>query len=803
MLRPRWRKVLADLVGNAVRTTLVVASIAVGLFAIGIIATIYAVARVDMTAGYSMIHPANFLYSTTSFDDQLVDRIKRVPGVADVQGVRAFSVRVRNKDNEWVPINITAVEANQALRINQLSLRSGTLYPKEKEIILDEYKLNSELKQKLDEKIEIKLPSGKIRWVKLAGVVNDQSIGASGGAGGFFLAPPQGYISTDTLEWFEQPYAWNQLWITSRTGHEDIDYLRGLGVTLTKEVEENGQEIFNTTIRKSTEHPNSVYTEAVAAVMFVLGALVVFLSGFLITNTLQALIAQQINQVGIMKIVGARRHQIIRLYIALIFVFSVIAFVISVPLSYFASIALLRFLSSQMNFSLLPHGLIPSAVLLQAGLALIVPQFAALFPIFHGTRVTVQEAISGIVNNPLSRPGVLERNLHRVRRLSRPMIISIRNIFRRKGRLALTLTTLALGGSIFCATFIVRLSLQEYIARASRYFLADVNLTLDRPYRIEVIEQILHENPHVSQVEGWAVARGEILMSDDTVADSVSIMAPPATTKLVDPILLKGRWIISGDENAITLSERFVELFPDLEPGGRIRLKINGEESDWTVVGFFQLAGKSAGYMAYMDYDELASILKTRKSAFVYRVVADKPSLTLAEQKEFALSIESLLQGKGYKVVESSAGMSLSESSTDGLNVLTIFLMIMALLTALVGSIGLMGTMSMNVLERTREIGIMRAIGATDSIIFKLVVVEGVLIGLQSWLLSGIISIPVSKVMANQVNMAIFNSTAGYTYTSNGLWIWLGLVLILSILASVLPARLASRLTIREVLAYE
>jgi putative ABC transport system permease protein len=131
------------------------------------------------------------------------------------------------------------------------------------------------------------------------------------------------------------------------------------------------------------------------------------------------------------------------------------------------------------------------------------------------------------------------------------------------------------------------------------------------------------------------------------------------------------------------------------------------------------------------------------------------------------------------------------------------FLLIMALLTATVGSMGLAGTMSMNVLERTREIGIMRAIGATDWEIIRMVIVEGTLIGLLSFGLGMILAVPFTYLLATIVSNAIFATPIAVVFTPSGYVIWLGLVILLSTLASVLPARNAARLTIREVLAYE
>jgi putative ABC transport system permease protein len=127
----------------------------------------------------------------------------------------------------------------------------------------------------------------------------------------------------------------------------------------------------------------------------------------------------------------------------------------------------------------------------------------------------------------------------------------------------------------------------------------------------------------------------------------------------------------------------------------------------------------------------------------------------------------------------------------------------MALLTALVGSIGLTGTMGMNVLERTREIGVMRSIGAVDRVIMRTVIAEGVVIGSLSWVLSTLLSFPFTYLLSYIISIAIFHTPIGVHYTYLGFLIWLLVVLSLSAVASILPARNAARLTIREVLAYE
>jgi len=111
--------------------------------------------------------------------------------------------------------------------------------------------------------------------------------------------------------------------------------------------------------------------------------------------------------------------------------------------------------------------------------------------------------------------------------------------------------------------------------------------------------------------------------------------------------------------------------------------------------------------------------------------------------------------------------------------------------------------MGMNVLERTREIGIMRAIGADDRAVMRTIIAEGFVIGTLSFILAIGVSIPFTYGLSYIVSLAIFETPIDVVFTYLGYAIWFGLVLVLSVIASIVPARNAARLTIREVLAYE
>lgn len=818
MMRPRWQKVLSDLAGNLTRSLLVVASIAVGLFAIGIITTLYVIINQDMRTSYAATNAANLYVQAAPFNEDMLAHIRRVPGVREAEGVRAVSLRVQNAQGDWQAVDLRAYPDVARMAINRPYLVEGTWPARRDEIALDAHRL-PQIGARVGDMVRIELSSGKARDFRLTGIVQDLTIGAfAGGGGGFFLASAQGYLSRDALEPLDQAYSdlYNGLYVTVDGDRGDLDAVQAVANRVTHELESSDIAVDNSRTASAFDHPNSSLVDAIVGVLVFLGLLTVFLSGFLVTNTLQALLAQQINQIGIMKSVGGSRMQISTVYMALIFVFGLLALAIAVPGAYIVSYRLHAFLAGTLNFVVQSERLLPEIVALQGALALLMPQLAAWVPIWQGTHISVHEALSGIRQSQgerrrgsRARPaaGTPAANGRRraagTRWISRPLLLALRNTFRRKGRVALTLLTLSLGGAVFIATFNVKVSLDEYIAKLAGYFGADANLTLARPYRADNIAEILYGVPGVRYVETWAVARSELLLAGGSAGERVQLLAPPADSPLVQPMVIDGRWIRPDDGNMIILGELFRLRFPELHVGDTLRMRVNGKDTDWVVAGFFQLAGKNGGFIAYANFDYLAELTGQTHRDFVFRVIGPHDHMTPAEQEVFVRAIAARLDERGIQVADLTTGAFLSSISSEGFEVLTAFLLFLSVLTALVGSIGLAGTMSMNVMERTHEIGVLRAVGASDLTLFKMVLVEGLAIGALSYVIGAGLSFPISKILADAITRSVFGAPSSFGFTITGFVIWLVVVFILSFLASVVPARGATRLTIREVLAYE
>jgi putative ABC transport system permease protein len=789
------------------RTVLVVASIAVGVFAIGVIVGTYVILSEDLNRSYAATNPANIALMTMPFETKVVDAVHRMDSVKDAEGYREVMVRLQMGQETWETLRLVAYPDYDARKIFRLLSPQGATVPDDYEVIL-EHKTLKGLGVSLGDELSVELPDGTRRQLTVVGSGVDQS-----DIYDTIMGEYRGYISLDTLAWLRQPTSMDHLYVTVAANPEDQvrpndkAYIQQVATEVTDRLEKSGLSVYSTELSRRDEHPLDSIIRAVLMVLIILGVLIVFLSGALIANTMSALLNQHLRQIGVMKLIGARRLQVVGMYILLIMSFGVIALLLAVPLGSWGAYALSRFAADVVNFVLQDFHVIPQAVIFQIIIGLLVPPAAGLFPVLKGSRITVQKAISTTgLGEYQKKKGWIDRQLERLRMLSRPLLISIRNTFRRKGRLMLTLFTLTLGGAIFIAVFNAQVALDEKMEQVTKYFGADVQLDFERSYRIEEITRHALNIAGVERVEVWVSTGAELIHADGSPPDTVGIIAPPANSDLVDPTLLQGpggmsgRWLLPGDENAIAVNEAFWDDFPELKPGDSLRLKIAGREEDWTVVGIFQYTGFD-DLVAYANYDYVTKVLKETKRATSYHIVTTGHSLEF--QQQVSAELDTHFRDLGFKIKNVEAGKAFNTSVTELLGIVTVVLLVMALLTALVGSIGLTGTMSMNVMERTREIGVMRAIGAHNQIVAKLVIVEGLIIGLLSYGIGAVLSFPISALLSNVISIAIFNTPAPFAFTAQGFLIWLGVVVLLSVFSSLMPARNASKLTIREVLAYE
>lgn len=793
---PRWLKVFLDIWENRSRTILVVASIAVGVFAVGMIVAAYVILQTDMEDGYRSSNPANIDIVTTPFDDDFVRTVEKIPGVRQAEGRHRASLRISQDDGAtWQSLTVIAFDDFEASEIFLREPVSGKTVPDNKEILL-EARILDDYDLALGEELLIQLPNGTLREVPVAGFGRDQSI--PGGPDAAAVA----YITLDTLEWLGQEPVLNQILVTVDGAGDDLAYIDSISATVEDRIEANRGQIRSSKTNTSTEHPSGETALAILGVMGAMGVLMLILGGSLIANTLTALLNQQMRQIGVMKLVGARNFQVIGMYLVLIIILGLISLILSIPLAGYAGYGFARFFGGLLSISIGEMRFIPIAIIVQVIIAIIVPLLSGIVPILNGARLTVEEAITDNDGGGSSKAGWFDMLGESWESVQRPVLVSLRNTFRNMRRLSLTLFTLTVAGGIFIAVFNVQASLFSFIGNVGNLFIADVTVTLDQPYREAELTGLIETIPGVTETEGWLVAVGDVTKADESEV-IFTIQAPPIGTNMVRPNIKEGRFLEPGDQNALVVAESILSEFPDVTVGDTLPLSLNGgREEPWTIVGIYAFPGRDVdSILTYAPYNVIEAKTNQTGKASVIKVATREK--TIEDQKAYGNTIDNFLQEQGVKVSSVEAGLTLTETVSDAISSLITLFLGMAVLTAIVGSIGLAGTMSMNVMERIREIGILRAIGAVDTAVMGSVLSEGIFIGVLSWLLGIILSFPISTGLLTLVSLALTNSVMPLKYNATGFWLWLVVILVLSALASIIPARNASRLTIREVLAYE
>lgn len=811
-LRPRWRKVLRDLAVHPSRTILVVLSIAVGAFGLGAVAGARVVLARELAAGFASIRPASVTITTDSpFGGELVEAVRRMPEVGEVEARRSMIVQVEVAPDDWRDLQLNVVPDYDAMRLDIVRPAEGAWPPPERELLLERSSFGL-LGAEIGQTLNVRLPDGRRRAMRVAGSSHDlyALLYVLDGMGWAHVTP-------ETLRWLGQAQDYNELRARPATGADDKEHVTAFAALLRDRLERNGLSVYYMQVPNPGEHPLDATIQAILLVLGAVSVLSLLLSGLLVTNTIAALLGQETRQIGIMKAIGAREGQIVPIYAALVAAFGALALLVALPLGLIGTRFLVDLVAGYLNFDIADPWPPPWVLALQAVVALAVPLVAALPPILAGTRVSVRRAIGeyGLGQGRYGRgrlDAAVERAMGRsdaLRRLvPRPLLLSLRNTFRRKTRLALTLATLTSAGAVFIAVFNVRDSLERTLDELLALWQYDVWVMLERPERASRLTHEALQVPGVTAAEGWGFASARVLSDDAAGADlgtssfgfiiPTIVFAPPADTELLAPVLLRGRWLLPEDERAIVVNTQLLDGQPGLDVGKPLTLRIYGRDSTWTVVGVAKSAIPSP--MAYVAYEPYTRAVHDTDRAQALMVVTEEHDLD--GQARVATRLEERLQRAGFRV---SAALEMArerQEAAESFGAIVVLLLMVAGLLAVVGGIGLSGTMSLNVIERTREIGVLRAVGAGTGAVLRIVVVEGVVIGLLSWILGLAVSIPLAWAIDAAVGIALLQSPLVFAFSPAGALGWLAAVVALAIVASMAPALAAARMTVRETLAY-
>lgn len=800
-LSPRWRKVASDLIAHKFRTVLVVLSIAVGVFAIAIVMGGRGVLLREFDEDYASSRPPDAEFYTTDFGNGLVRDVRNQRDVRFAEGRRRLSLRFTAHASPsgstagWDSITLWALPSFDRIDVGRLSREEGEAWPPGPgEIVLERSALQA-AKYEVGDVLTVGTSTGERTTLRIVGFAHDINAFPTK-----FTGAVIGYVSMGALTALDEPQNYNYLATAfsaerlTRTAASKI--AAGLRDNV---IEVAGVRVFGTQVPEPGSHFLGDIFKAVSLLLLALGVLSLGLSAFLVINTISSLMAQQIRQVGIMKAIGGRSAQVMGMYLAMVAVYGVLAVAVGLPAGWVAGRWFIAYAAGILNFKVSSY-ITPLYVIgIEVAVGLLLPVLAAIVPVRAGSRITVVKALNstGLSSADFGH-GLIDRALGLVRGLPRPIALSLRNTFLRKGRLLLTLATLTLASAVVMATLSVRTSILLTVEDIGKWWRYDAQASFAMPVDAVGAERVAAQVNGVSGVESWVESNASIVRDDGSENESLSVTGLPPETRFINPTLVAGRWLRPGDTNAIVVNTDVVKDEPQARVGKRVTLKIRGDERDYRIVGV--VSGQLMGSVAFIDKAYLDAV--TQMNGGITRLLVTTDSHSAQAQETAATDLERRLDGAGTPSTGSETQIGMRDRLASQLGILVTFLVIMAALLALVGVIGLTGTMTINVLESFREIGVMRAIGASHGSIFGIFITEGVVIGLMAWGIGAVASWPISLLLTRGLSAAM-NVPLSYTFSFAGVGIWLASVLVIAVVASLLPSWRASQVSVRDAISYE
>ncbi|HEV2689390.1 MAG TPA: FtsX-like permease family protein, partial [Bryobacteraceae bacterium] len=328
------------------------------------------------------------------------------------------------------------------------------------------------------------------------------------------------------------------------------------------------------------------------------------------------------------------------------------------------------------------------------------------------------------------------------------------------------------------------------------------------------IQRAVHNTPGVRRVEGWIVTEGTLPAPNASApvanhstaggtarsgGERFTVIALPAGTDLLNMEIIEGRALQPGDTDAIVLNNVLAAKDPRMKVGNTVTARVGPAELPWRVVGIAREAFSSAAaYIPLAYFEQLGGHQGMTNSI---RLVLDKTDA--ASMNAVKAALDRALEREQVRAAGSKSKADNRFALDQHMLMIYIFLIVMSCIIGAVGGLGLMTTMSLNVLERRREMGVLRAIGAAPRVIWWIVAVEGIAIAVSSWAVAALAAWPISKAVGNALVHAINQSHLDFVFETNGLWIWLAASVLLGAAASFLPAWHASRCPVREAIGYE
>jgi putative ABC transport system permease protein len=536
-------------------------------------------------------------------------------------------------------------------------------------------------------------------------------------------------------------------------------------------------------VRARGDWPGRADLEAFSDLLSIITVLALLAALVLVANTMTTLVGEQAGEIATMKAVGARRRDVAAIYLRTALLLGGLGTVAGTVLGLALANALAAFFGSEFfgvdaRFGVVVEVLAASAVLGLAG-----PPLAALPAIRRAVRLPVAAALSASAAE--GGLGRLDSALRRARRLPRSAQIGLRAVARRKRRALATVVQVALA----VGTLLALTGLGTGVSRTVQASWSDHgwNIWLGSGRELDAdAERLIRTTPGVAAAEPML----------DNVADvrghEASLWGVQARTRLRYR-LAEGRWYTAAEERArapVAVAEANLARAAGIRVGDRLRVGTATGPATLRVIGI-SANQQEEGTAVFVPLSTLRAVLRSTGGARDYWIVTRSADHGLIDRTTTAL--EERLRAAGHSAIATEVTYVAAREEEADYRTITTTIAVLGLLIVAIGMAGLANALTMSVLERTREIGILRCVGARARDVRRIYAAEGVALVLAGWTLGIPVGYAIERALVRAIR-EIMNVEAQFAFPAAHLWLALAGTLVLAGAVMLAPVRRAARL---------
>jgi putative ABC transport system permease protein len=547
-------------------------------------------------------------------------------------------------------------------------------------------------------------------------------------------------------------------------------------------------------VRAAGDWPGKSRFQNFSSFLYIITLLALLSALVLIANTVTTLVAEQTPEIGIMKAVGGRRRQIAAVYLTTTLLLGALGTVAGIILGTTLAYLVTSYLGTALFAASVGFGIDWAIVLASALVGLLAPPLAALPAIWRAVRVPVREALEA-TGSAVGGQDAADQLLRRVRFLPRAAQIGLRNVGRRRRRSLATALVVALA----VGTMLAALGMITAAANASRASWADhgedVKITAQGGRQLDArAAALIRATPGVTAVEPMFVTDIKLAGQD------AKIWAVQQAT-MFRYRLTAGRWYTPAEEQTrahVAVIEQAIASITGTRLGDTITVQTASGPASFRVIGI-SANEQENGTALFVPLTTMHALITSRPAD-----VNDYWVQTTSHQHAFidttTTGIENTLTTHGYDVNSEIVYVKLADEIAS-YRTLTTTIAVVGLLIVAIGMAGLANALTMSVLERTREIGILRSIGARARDIRRIFAAETLTLAVAGWL----IGIPLGYLLDLFIIWMIKQVThlnLTLAYPPWNLALALAGTILLALLISLVPIRRATHLRPGAALRY-